>query len=159
LATDRLKWLILPPIFVAAFAAYGIARAQTPPPPETISIPVAGGITDPSGITYQFKGTVTFPKPAPAITLPPGPVLYGLQDLAGTYLQVPIMGTAVIAQGRNLGATKGRLFWGPQELTPTAWSDTEIKFTLPNEPLHPRGHLLTIYRADGAWYSSLVASQ
>lgn len=142
-------------LFLACFTPALVAQT---PPPETITIPVAGGITDPSGIIYQFKGTVTFPKPAPAITLPPGPTFYGLTDLAGTYLRAPLMGVATIAQGRNFGTAKGRLFWGPQELATTDWSDTAIRFTVPNEPLHPRGHMLIIYRADGAAVSSLVGA-
>jgi hypothetical protein len=150
-----IKKLIFGTILLASCLAPSLV-AQTTPPPEMITIPVAGGVVDPSGITFQFKGTVTFPKPAAAITLPPGPAFCGLHDLAGTYLKAPLIGTAVIAQGRNFGATKGRLFWGPQELVVTDWTDTAIKFTVPNEPLHPRGHLLIIYRADGAVISSLV---
>jgi hypothetical protein len=157
LATNRLKWFILPPIFVIAFTAFGIARAQITDPAPMLTIPVTGKATD-GGITYTFTGNIVFPKPAPTVSIPPGPTFHGLYDAAGTYLQTPIPGTTVTAQCRNLGVTRGRVFWGWEEAVVATWSDTAVSFKLPITPLHPRGQLLVIFRADGAVTSEMVGA-
>jgi hypothetical protein len=127
------------------------------PTTELLTIPVSGRVTK-DGLTYTFAGNVTFPKPAPAVPLP-GPAFCGLHDAAGNYLRTATPGSPVIAQGHDFGTARGKLFWGAIDITVIEWTDTSIRFNLPLLPLHPRGHLLTIHRADGAWASEVVVLQ
>jgi hypothetical protein len=127
------------------------------PTAELLTIPVTGKVVK-DGLTYSFTGTVTFPKPAAPVPLP-GPAFCGLHDAAGNYLRAAAPGSPVIAQGRDFGTARGKLFWGAIDITVIEWTDTAIKFNLPLLPLHPRGHLLTIHRADGAWASEVVILQ
>jgi hypothetical protein len=154
----QLKWMILPPIFVAAFTAYGIAKAQiTPASATAITVPITGGGTDPLGRSYTFSGNVSVAVSdsglAPIQLVPDdsGIVIESIGGATGgSLVRVPV-NTPLTFTGRGFGAGIGKIWLGSTYATVTSWTDTKIVIAGVPSPSYPHRQMIGLWHASKGW--------
>lgn len=121
-------------------------------PGQTLTV-TGAGITGTLVVSdVDSETTPPVPPPTPVGNLP-GPHIGQVRGGTVGRERQPILGDLIVIQGLNFGTAKGRLWWGPAqiEVTPTLWTDTEVRFVLTAAAgeLHPRGTTFLLRTAKG----------